>query len=244
MVDGLSKRAREILFYAFINMLNNAIDHSDARELEVRFEGGVESVTFEIGDNGVGIFRRVRKGLHLPGELDAAAELSKGKVTTDPARHTGEGIFFTSRAALRFEAESGGLQWIVDNARGDVAIRESPAGTGTRIRVSVARKPARSLKQVFDKYTDDFQFTRTEIVVRLFEHGTEFVSRSEARRLLQGLEKFRRIKLDFSRVRGVGQGFADEVFRVWPAAHRGVRLLPVKMAAPVAFMVRRAARRA
>lgn len=57
--------------------------------------------------------------------------------------------------------------------------------------------------------------------MKLFEHGTQFVSRSEARRLMHGLKKFKKVTLDFRGVKGVGQGFADEVFRVWPAAHRG-----------------------
>jgi hypothetical protein len=41
-------------------------------------------------------------------------------------------------------------------------------------------------------------------------------------------------------VRGAGQGFADEVFRVWARAHPGVALTPVNMAPPVEFMVERA----
>ncbi|MBL8714467.1 MAG: hypothetical protein JNL79_00615, partial [Myxococcales bacterium] len=38
----------------------------------------------------------------------------------------------------------------------------------------------------------------------------------------------------------IGQGFADEVFRVWARAHAGTRLLPVDMNEGVGFMVRRA----
>ena len=80
------------------------------------------------------------------------------------------------------------------------------------------------------------------IVVRLFEHGVEFVSRSEAKRLLLGLERFREVVLDFAGVRGVGQAFVDEVLRVWPAAHAEVRMVPVNMNPEVAFMIRRATR--
>ena len=45
-----------------------------------------------------------------------------------------------------------------------------------------------------------------------------FVSRSEARRLLAGLDRFKAVELDFSGVSSIGQGFADEVFRVFAAA--------------------------
>jgi len=96
------------------------------------------------------------------------------------------------------------------------------------------------LRDLFDAYTEDFRFTRTRTVVKLFTIGVRFVSRSEARRLLHGLERFREVVLDFAGVRGVGQGFTDEVMRVWPSAHPETRLVPVNMAEPVAFMIERA----
>lgn len=52
----------------------------------------------------------------------------------------------------------------------------------------------------------------------------DYVSRSEARRLLANLEKFREIVLDFRDVKSVGQGFADEVFRVFARRHPGISI--------------------
>jgi hypothetical protein len=77
-------------------------------------------------------------------------------------------------------------------------------------------------------------------VVKLFSYGVRFVSRSEAKRLLDGLERFAHVILDFAGVELVGQGFADEVFRVWAAAHPAVALAAENMSPPVAFMVARA----
>jgi len=77
-------------------------------------------------------------------------------------------------------------------------------------------------------------------VVRLYAIGTEFVSRSQAKRLVHGLERFREVVLDFEGVDLVGQGFADEVFRVWARQHPEVRLIPTGMSEPIAFMVERA----
>jgi hypothetical protein len=51
------------------------------------------------------------------------------------------------------------------------------------------------------------------------------LSRSEARRLAAGLEQFDRVVLDFTGVDMIGQGFADELFRVWHLAHPTVLLL-------------------
>jgi hypothetical protein len=82
------------------------------------------------------------------------------------------------------------------------------------------------------------------LVVKLFQYGVRFVSRSEAKRLLVGLEKFREVVVDFAGVEGIGQGFADEVFRVWAASHPETRLSAENMTSPVGFMVERARRAA
>ena len=66
------------------------------------------------------------------------------------------------------------------------------------------------------------------------------MSRSQARRLVSGLERFREVVLDFRGVELVGQGFADEVFRVWARQHPEVALIPTAMNEAVAFMVERA----
>lgn len=87
------------------------------------------------------------------------------------------------------------------------------------------------------------EFSKTRIVVRLFKTGDHFVSRSEAKRLLSNLDRFREVVLDFAGVKEVGQGFADEVFRVWPADHPDVQIRPVNMEPAVEFMVRRARKR-
>ena len=96
------------------------------------------------------------------------------------------------------------------------------------------------MRAIFDAYTEDLAFTRTRTVVRLFTLGVRFMSRSEAKRLLHGLDKFEEVVLDFAGVEAVGQGFGDEIFRVWARAHPEVRLLPVNMNENVEFMVRRA----
>ncbi len=241
-VNALPKSARSILQYAFTEMLNNAIEHSSGREVEVRFEEAGDGLVFVVTDDGVGLFANLRKVLGLPSDLVALQELSKGKLTTLPAGHTGEGIFFTSKAARVFELQSGGLHWTVDNARGDTAVGSSPVRRGTVVRVEVARKSKRTLAQLFAEYTEDFAFAKTRVVIKLFTLGTRFISRSEARRVVANLEKWRTVVLDFSGVEEVGQGFADEVFRVWADAHPAIKLEAVAMSPPVAFLVKRASR--
>jgi anti-sigma regulatory factor (Ser/Thr protein kinase) len=239
-VATLSSEARSVFNYAFTEMLNNAIEHSGSKVAEVRFESTPGGLAFEIVDEGVGLFAHLRSELGLSSDLEALEELSKGKITTLPEGHSGEGIFFTSKVADRFEAESGGLRFIVDNERGDVAAGASPPRKGTRVRFEASLTPVRTLKQVFDEYTSDYEFSKTRIVVKLFARSDRFISRSEARRVMSGLERFREVVLDFRGVGEVGQGFADEVFRVWGRAHPKVKLTWVNAVEPVALMVGRA----
>jgi anti-sigma regulatory factor (Ser/Thr protein kinase) len=240
-LKATNSNAKEALRYAFTELLNNAIDHSDSANAEVTLFSEAECVGFEIRDFGVGAFNRIQTGVGLDSPAEALEELSKGKLTTQPERHTGEGIFFSSKIADRFALEANGLTWTVDNDLDDYAIAQAPPLEGTRVRFEIRRDSARSLQALFDEYTEDFQFSKTRAHVRLFEYGVRFVSRSEAKRLLRRLETFSSVVLDFAGVDGIGQGFADEVFRVWARAHPDVTLEMVNANEVIARMVRRAA---
>jgi len=235
--------ARSVATYAFTEMLNNAIDHSGSPT--VRISAGITDglFWFEITDHGIGIFEHVRAKLELSSRLEALQEISKGKTTTLPDRHTGEGIFFTSKVADHFEITANGLRWEVDNLRGDQAVGSGPDEPGTRVRFEVALSKHETLEAVFSKYTHDLAFDTTRTVVKLFSYGVRFVSRSEAKRLLNNLDRFRHVILDFAGVEAVGQGFADEVFRVWANDHPEIEITAENMAEPVAFMIDRARRR-
>ncbi|HVS10531.1 MAG TPA: DUF4325 domain-containing protein [Planctomycetota bacterium] len=234
-----TRAADGILAYVVTELVNNAIDHSRAPSVRVRAERHGQQIRLRIDDPGIGALESIRSRLGLENHLHALQELSKGKVTTQPDRHTGEGIFFASKMVDRFELEANGLDWIVDNTLRDQAIRETEPRPGTQVGIRLDARTRTTAREVFDSYTHDFQFDTTRCVVRLFEHGTSFVSRSEAKRLLANLDRFREVILDFRGVEGVGQGFVDEVFRVWARDHPEVTLIPVEMNAAVEFMVRR-----
>jgi hypothetical protein len=80
----------------------------------------------------------------------------------------------------------------------------------------------------------------SRIVVELIVQGECPMARSEARRVMKGLERFREVVLDFRGVRELGPSFADEVFRVWATAHPRTKLTPENTIEPVEFMVKRA----
>jgi len=231
--------AASILRYGFTEMLNNAIDHSGASSTEVRVWLGPDMLAFLVADDGDGAFAHLRRGLGLADDLEAISELTKGKRTTWKERHTGEGIFFTSKQVDIFQLSSNWLRWTVDNVRQDQAVGRSNVHIGTVVYGQVDARTTRSTREVFEQFSEDFEFVRTRPVVKLFEFGLRFVSRSEARRLLDGLEAFSDIDVDFNGVEDVGQGFVDELLRVWPADHPGKRITPINMNDAVEFMVRR-----
>ncbi|MFW6051145.1 MAG: STAS-like domain-containing protein [Myxococcota bacterium] len=243
LLAGLAGNAANVVTYVVTEVVNNAIDHSSGQRLRIRVNTVGTALAIEVEDDGVGAFAHIRDALALPSELAALQELSKGKTTTAPDRHTGEGLFFVSKAVDHFRLESGTLAWIVDNERQDVAVAAvEPPRRGTLVRLELDVARARDLTAIFDEYTQDYEFSKTRTIVRLFAIGVRFISRSEAKRLLQGLDRFREVVLDFRGVEAVGQGFADEVFRVWAKAHPDVSLVPVNMNEAVELMVRRAFR--
>lgn len=238
---SLPARAEAIAQYVTTEMVNNAIDHSNGTQITVVVEQSVSEIRFRVIDDGEGVFAHLAAGLSLHEPIEALGELTKGKRTTDPDRHTGEGIFFSSKAADLFTVEANGLRLTFDNERKDFAYGQSSVAVGTTVSYTISRDTERSIKDVFDAYTDEeFRFARTVPRIKLFEIGVRFVSRSEAKRLAVGLEKFSEVELDFAGVTDVGQGFADELLRVWATAHPDTKLIPTGMNDAVAFMVRRA----
>jgi anti-sigma regulatory factor (Ser/Thr protein kinase) len=231
------------LQYAAGEVLNNAIEHSRGRwvEVEVRFEATDTTVT-TVRDDGVGVFRRVCEDFGFASPQEAIVQLEKGKLTSDPARHSGEGLFFSSKAVSRWRLESQGAAWIVDNLVRDSALGPSSVRTGTQVVLAVVRGRTPRLEDVFRAYTDPvtLRFTRTRTTIKLGAMGSTLMSRSEARRVLQRLADFSHVVVDFSGVDVVGQGFCDEVFRVFAREHPEVTLEPVGMNDAVAFMVARA----
>ncbi len=240
----LSAQAFKIVQYAFTQILNNAIEHSRAGrvKIELRLEGG--DLLFRVLDRGIGAFQSVRKKFKLRDDFEAAEHMLKGKQTTAPDRHSGQGIFFTSRIADRFVLASAAVKLDVNNVIGDFGLIDIKPVRGTEVTFVLKQRSRKNLKALFDEFTDsDLIFDKTEIRIKLSRTTPGgYVSRSEARRLLFGLENFKRVVIDFDKVRGIGQGFADEIFRIFRRQHPGIRLEPVSMAPSVAFFVERALR--
>lgn len=229
LFTACSRNLIDICQYGFSEMFNNAIDHSEGINISVLIAMNAINVEIVIKDDGVGIFDKIKNKFGLEDARHAILELSKGKLTTDPERHTGEGIFFTTRMfddffisanQLRFSHFKEGDDWLTEK-------EETEKGTTVLMRIALAT--SRTTKEIFDKYAaeeNDFGFTKTIVPVNLLKYGEEnLVSRSQAKRLLARFEKFREIILNFKNVANIGPAFADEIFRVFKKQHPHIRLL-------------------
>ena len=97
LLSDLPRNTLDIWQYGFTEMLNNAIDHSSGTKAEIVISRTAVDARVTLNDDGEGIFRKIARELQLDDERHAVLELAKGKLTTDPENHSGEGIFFTSR---------------------------------------------------------------------------------------------------------------------------------------------------
>ncbi|OGW50046.1 MAG: hypothetical protein A2V62_02445 [Nitrospirae bacterium RBG_19FT_COMBO_58_9] len=246
LLKDLKSNVREICHYGFTEMFNNVIDHSASQSADIWVTVDALVVRISIQDHGIGIWRKLQDAFQLDDPRHALLELTKGKLTTDPQRHTGEGIFFTSRMFDKFILASDKLtfcrfqegdEWLFD-------VKEDNPGPGTRVSLVLHLDSEKTPREVFDKFTadlDDFGFTRTQLSVQLAKYeGDHLVSRSQAKRILHRLDKFKEVYLDFRDVTDIGQAFTDEIFRVFKNDHPDIRLIPVNTRPEVARMIQRA----
>lgn len=239
----LPKELESICHYGFTEMLNNAIDHSGGETATVMVERTAEEIFMVVSDNGEGIFNHIARVLKLGDPREAILELSKGKLTTDPANHTGQGIFFTSRAFDDFLIFSGDLVFTHTNtSKLDALLHNDDFQQGTEVMMSIKMDSTRTLSSVFAEFTageeDDFAFNKTVVPIKLaLYEGERLVSRSQAKRILNRVEKFKTVMLDFSGVDLIGQAFADEMFRVFARRNPQILLVPTNMTEEVNRMV-------
>ena len=242
MVLACSNNVYEICAYGFTEIFNNAIDHSKGTTIFTDIEIANNTLTIRIMDNGVGIFKKIQKALGLDSVKESILHLSKGKFTTDPSNHTGEGIFFTSRMFDSFSILSSDMYYTFQNEDWFLSPEKNEDfGQGTLIKMVISLDSKKIPKEVFDQYADqEIGFGKTIVAVALSaDLNDPHVSRSQAKRLLMGLEKFKTIVLDFKGVVSVGQAFVDEVFRVFKNEYPNITIHYINANDEVESMIKR-----
>lgn len=234
-INKFDNNTYRIWQYAFTEMVNNVIDHSNADKMRIFIGQNALSTWVNIYDNGIGIFKKISDYYKYETLDDAVLSLFKGKLTTDKQNHSGEGIFFTSKVMDCFGAISSNKLFSQEHTHETLndldignysPIIESYKNTkGTLIVMALTNETNRTLKEVFDMYSGvDSGFTVTSIPMKRICDSGYPVSRSQAKRLYFGFDKFEKVILDFKGVDEIGQGFAHELFHVFQNKHPEIEI--------------------
>ncbi len=240
----LPKNAYEIFRYAFSRTFNNVMDHSKATEVEIQTLWDKDELTLKIKDNGIGIFEWIQNALSLPNERECVIRLATEKVTTSPEKHSGQGLFFTSRAVDQFLLRSGNIHFYRNNRQDDWTLETHQVKlTGTSVSLSLAYNTRRRITEIFKKYStfdenSDPRFDKIHILVELSSKEIlNRCNRQNAKKLLQGVHKYRHVLVDFKNVNSVTQGFVDEVFRLFQARYPHIEIEYLNANDDVKFMI-------
>jgi len=227
--------------YCFTEMFNNAIDHSGAAGAFLKITKTAANTQMLLMDSGVGIFKKIQTAMNLADERHAILELSKGKLTTDPIKHTGQGLFFTSRLLDSFDILSGSVYFShVLGTEEDWIVERPESQAGTAIFMKLNNHTSKTFKKISDSYSDedDLGFIKTVVPVKLAQYGNEnLISRSQAKRVMARVELFKIVVLNFDGVPTVGQAFTDEIFRVFANTHPTIKIVPINANSEVKRMI-------
>ncbi len=239
-LNGEQDNVIRLLEYGFSEIFNNAIEHSEGSSIGVLMKIFPDINVLAIVDNGVGIFNKIQRNCQLDDPHHAILELSKGKLTTNPESHTGEGIFFTSRMFDLFVIHSDKLGFSSIKQTDILWDVDYGPNKGTGVMMEISRKSTRTTGQVFNEFADvEHGFSKTIVPVQLVRYGDEsLISRSQARRMLERLDKFQTVILDFKDVAQIGRAFADEVFRVFAKAHPGTHLAAINTSKQIDALIK------
>lgn len=224
-IRDFERNVQDIWAYAFSEMVNNVMDHSEAENLYISVKQDYLNTEVFIYDDGVGIFEKIKAYFGFSSLEEAMCELFKGKLTTDSANHSGEGIFFSSKLMDRFFILSS-RKVFTNNKYDDNTISDVPNddGKGTCVIMSLSNFSHKRSGEVFDMYSNvDGGFTKTRIPMKnIFDSSP--VSRSQAKRVCYRLEQFKEVVLDFSDIEWMGQGFAHQMFVIFQREHPDICL--------------------
>lgn len=243
LLKSLKSNVKEICQYGFTEMVNNVIDHSESDILVIQLTVDYLNLKIQVSDSGIGIFQKIKTDLGLEHPKQSILELAKGKFTSDPENHSGEGIFFTSRVFDTFLIFSHQLSFVgFGNDDGFLSDERSDL-PGTLVHMEIKKNSNTLLKEIFDEYADpdkDPSFHKTRIPVELMQHeGESLLSRSQAKRLISRFDRFTEVILDFKGVTQIGQAFADQIFRVFTNKYPNVHLRTINKSVDVENMIKR-----
>ena len=249
IIDKLPDNVAHMWSYSISEMLNNCIEHSKGDKGTITIKQNYLYTDVYISDNGVGAFQTILDCIKEYDDEatyeDAYLELVKGKFTSDTTSHSGEGIFFTSRFCDKFYLSSNGVVYSREDDNETffrdrlLAYMNAFKKIGTVVGMRIYNNSVKNTMDVFDSYsTVDDGIYKTEIPLVKFCDRGDPVARSLAKRICYRLDSFSEVVMDFTGVSFMGQGFADEMFRVYLTAHPDVHFSVINANENVIKMLR------
>ena len=242
LLNTQGEGCKDILTNSFTEIFNNAIDHAKANKIIVNLSVDALYTTIVVIDDGIGIFKKIKEDLNLADEHLSLIELSKGKFTSDPQNHSGEGVYFASMACDYFLIASNNLKY-TRNLQEPLGLLEDldMSHQGTTVIMRVKNNTSNNCKKVYDKFSSiEGGFYKTKVPVRLLRYQDEgIVSRSQAKRLLARFNMFKVVELDFEGIDMIGQAFTDEIFRVFKHNHPDIDIQVINATKDVLDMINR-----
>jgi anti-sigma regulatory factor (Ser/Thr protein kinase) len=232
----LQGNVRRLAQHAFTELVNNAIDHSGGTQVTVSMRQTAAHLQLLVSDDGCGLFRRVEESFAISEPRVAMLEIAKGRLTSQPDRHCGQGLVLTAQLADIFDlrANAAGFQrraWSAGQWHGmppPAALADRP---GTSVFLAIALDTPRTLDEVQRSRctaADSYAFDEAHVPLNLLTAGGDaLASRADAKRVASRLADFRRAQIDFAGIDEVGHAFAHELFSVFQRTHPGVELVPV-----------------
>ncbi len=236
-IRDLSKNVQDIWYYTFTEIMNNAIEHSKSGQIRCKMKQDHLYTEISITDDGIGIFKNIRNyakeslGIEMD-TMQVMEELYKGKFTTNREAHSGEGIFFTSKMLTSFAIYSEDAIYSYRCDDKDQFVKShlisyytSLRRIGTMAVMKLENHTTRTSVEVFETFAPMGDgFTKTLLPMKELCAFGDPVARSQARRLVRRLEEFEEVILDFQGIEFMGQGFADELFRVFQNKNPKIKL--------------------
>lgn len=227
--------------HAFTELVNNAVEHSGGSQVTVSMRQTPLQLQLLVSDDGCGLFERIGQSFDIDDPTLAMLELSKGKLTSAPHRHSGQGLFFSSRLADVFDIHANHAAFQCRSWEGRAWQAGRPATrTGTSVYLAISLDTPRTLEAVLQAHRGAAGqgFARTQVPLHLLAGSAGVLaSRAEARRVAARLSQFESAEINFAGVTDIGHGFADELFRVFGSDNPTLELQPTGMTPAVQAVV-------
>ena len=228
---NFTPNVREICEYGFLEVMNNVISHSEGSECHINFWMTSQNILLRIRDNGMGIFQKIQNHFDFENQRNAILELVKGKMTTEPEYHPGDGLCITMKIFDTVYLSSGNWRLVHHVPRNRWSLKQWN-------RKDCTDRAVQNVLTFCSAHGNNISFDRTVIPLILARYdGENLISRSQARRVLNRLDNFREVCFDFKQIEFLGEAFADEIFRIFQNDHKGIKLTWVNASENIESMI-------